>query len=158
MFKEHVETLHGIARLIVVRVAPFRRSQGIFSSTAFVDAATSCRRSKTWCGLSSICPKLISRASQSFGSPMLLLTVEGPKAPLSRGLSGFVALRCYAEECDISPSTQAQGSAWNLAECKRVEAAHCPTGATSGGAGCERNLLLAFRPLCLRTRLDLPFA
>ncbi len=39
MFKEHVETLHGIVRLIIVRVAPFCRSLGIFSSTAFVDAA-----------------------------------------------------------------------------------------------------------------------
>ncbi len=42
----HAETLHGIVRLIIVRVAPFRRPLDIFSSTAFVDAATSCRRSK----------------------------------------------------------------------------------------------------------------
>ena len=34
---------------------------------------------------SSICLKLISRKSQYFGSLMLLLTVEGPKVPLSRG-------------------------------------------------------------------------
>ena len=153
MFKEHVQTLHGTVRLIIVRVAPFRRPLGIFSSTAFVDAATSCRRSKTWCGLSSICPKLISRASQSFGSPMLLLAVEGPKAPLSWGLFGFVALRCYAEECAFSLSTQAQGHVWDLAEYKRVEPAHCPTGATSGGVGCERYFLGAYLPLCLRTRL-----
>ncbi len=39
MFKEHVETLHGIVRLIIVRVTPFRRLLGIFSSTVFVDAA-----------------------------------------------------------------------------------------------------------------------
>ena len=39
MFKEHAETLNGIVRLIIVRVAPFRRPLGIFSSTAFVDAA-----------------------------------------------------------------------------------------------------------------------
>ncbi len=38
MFKEHVETLHGIVRLIIVRVASFRRPLGIFSSTAFVSA------------------------------------------------------------------------------------------------------------------------
>ncbi len=38
MFKEHVETLHGIFRLIIVRVALFRRPLGIFSSAAF-DAA-----------------------------------------------------------------------------------------------------------------------
>ena len=39
MFKEHVETLLGTVRLIIVRVASFRRPLGIFSSTAFVDAA-----------------------------------------------------------------------------------------------------------------------
>ncbi len=33
------------------------------------------------------------RKIQYFGSPMLLLTVEGPKVPLSRGLFGSVALR-----------------------------------------------------------------
>ncbi len=38
MLKEHVETLHGIVRLIIVRVASFRRPLGIFSSTAFVSA------------------------------------------------------------------------------------------------------------------------
>ncbi len=38
MFKEHVETLHGIVRLIIVRVASFRRLLGILSSTAFVSA------------------------------------------------------------------------------------------------------------------------
>ena len=78
-----------------------------------------------------ICLKLISRASQSFGSPMLLLAVEGPKVPLSRGLFGFVALWCYAEECAFSLSTQVQDHAWDLAEYRRVEPAHCPTGATS---------------------------
>ena len=36
--KEHVEALHGIVRLIIVRVASFRRPIGIFSSTAFVAA------------------------------------------------------------------------------------------------------------------------
>ena len=46
VFKEHAETLHGMVRLIIVRVAPFRRPLGIFFSAAFVDAATSCRRSK----------------------------------------------------------------------------------------------------------------
>ena len=30
MLKEHVETLHGIVRLFIVRVAPFRRPLGIF--------------------------------------------------------------------------------------------------------------------------------
>ncbi len=37
---------------------------------------------------------------------MLLLTVEEPKVPLSGGLSGFVALRCYAEECAFSLSSR----------------------------------------------------
>ena len=36
--KEHVEALHGIVLLIIVRVASFRRPIGIFSSTAFVSA------------------------------------------------------------------------------------------------------------------------
>jgi hypothetical protein len=69
---------------------------------------------------------------------MLLQTVKGPKVPLSGGLFGFVALlRCYAEKCAFSLSTQAQDHVWDLAEYKRVEPAHCPTGATSGGTGCE---------------------
>ncbi len=62
---------------------------------------------------------------------MLLLAVEGPKVPLSRGLFGFVALRFYSEECAFSLRTQAQDHAWDLVEYKRVEPAHCPTGATS---------------------------
>ncbi len=37
-FKKHAETLHGIVRLIIVRVASLRRPLGIFSSTAFVSA------------------------------------------------------------------------------------------------------------------------
>ena len=72
---------------------------------------------------------------------MLLLTVEGPTVPLSRGLFGFVALRCYADECAFSLNTQAQDHVWDLAEYKRVEPAHCPTGATSEGTGCERNIM-----------------
>ncbi len=75
--------------------------------------------------------------------------------PLRKGLVGFVALRCYAEECAFSLSTQAQGQILDLAEYNRVEPAHCPTGAMSGGTGCERNLLWAYHYLCLRTRLVL---
>jgi hypothetical protein len=52
-------------------------------------------------------------------------------------------------------STQAQDHVWDLAKYNRVEPAHCPTGATSGGTCCERNLLWAYHPLCLRTRLVL---
>jgi hypothetical protein len=39
MLKEHVETLHGIVRLIIVRVASFRRPLDIFSSTTFIVSA-----------------------------------------------------------------------------------------------------------------------
>ncbi len=39
VFKEHVETLHGIVRLFIVRVAPFRRPLGIFSSATFIVSA-----------------------------------------------------------------------------------------------------------------------
>ena len=42
-------------------------------------------------------------------------------------LSWFIALRRYAEDCAFSLSTQAQDYAWDLAEYKRVEPAHCPT-------------------------------
>ncbi len=77
---------------------------------------------------------------------MLLLTVEGPKMPLSRGLFGFVALRCYAEECAFSLSAQAQDHVRDLAEYKRVEPAHCPNGATPGGAGCERSIMQDIPP------------
>ena len=79
----------------------------------------------------------------------------GTTVPLSGGARWFVALRCYAEECAISLSTQAQHHVWDLAEYKRVKPAHCPTGAMSGGTGCERNLLWAYHLLCLRTRLVL---
>ena len=37
--KEHVEALHGIVRLIIVRVTPFRRPLGIFSSITFIVSA-----------------------------------------------------------------------------------------------------------------------
>ena len=74
-----------------------------------------------------------------------------------RGARWFVALRCYAEKYAFFLSTQAQDRVWDLAEYKRVETAHCPTGATSGGAGGERNLLWAYHPHCfiMRTRLVL---
>jgi hypothetical protein len=85
------------------------------------------------------------------GSPVILLTVEG------HGARWFVALRCCAEECAISLSIQAQDHALDLAEYKRVEPAHCPTGATSGGTGGERKPLWAYHPHCfiMRTRLVL---
>ncbi len=75
--------------------------------------------------------------------------------PLSRGLFGFVALRCYAEECAFSLSTQVQDHARDLVENKRVEPAHCPAGATSGGAGCERNVMRGIHRFCLCARLVL---
>ncbi len=127
-------------------MAPFRRLVGTFSSAAFVDTATFCRRSKNVVRLSLNPPEVYFTHCEVFGSPLILLTVEGPAVPLSRGLFGFVALRCYAEECAFSLSTQAQGHDWDLVEYKRVEPAHCPTGATSGGAGCERNILRGVPP------------
>jgi hypothetical protein len=83
---------------------------------------------------------------QSSRSLFHVRTVEGPKLPLSRGLFGFVAMRCYAEECAFSLSTQAQDHAWDLVEYKQVEPAHCPTGATSGGTGCKRNTMRGIPP------------
>ena len=77
---------------------------------------------------------------------MLLLKVEGLKVPLSGGLVGFVALRCYAEECAFSLSTQAQDHVWDLVEYKRVEPALCSTGATSEGTGCERSVMRGIPP------------
>ncbi len=64
----------------------------------------------------------------------------------SGGLVGFVALRCYAERCAFSLSTQVRDRVWDLAEYKRVEPAHCPTGATSGGAGCELFFFVGILP------------
>ena len=89
----------------------------------------------------------------TFWLPVDFTDGGGTAVPLSGGLVGFEALRCYAEECAFSLSTQAQDHVWDLAEYKRVEPAHCPTGATSGGTECERNLLWAYHPLFLRTRL-----
>jgi hypothetical protein len=135
MFKAHAETLHGIVS--------HHRSNGTisstaryFSSAAFVDTATSCRRSKNVVRLSLHLPVAYLTPCEHYGSPLILLTVEGPVVPLSTGLFGFVALRCYAEEFAFSLSTQAQDHVWDLAEYKRVEPTHCPNGATSGGAGC----------------------
>jgi hypothetical protein len=87
---------------------------------------------------------------ESSGSPMLLLTVEGPRCPLAG--ARCVALRCYAEECVFFLSTQAQDHVWDLAEYKWVEPAHCPTDATSGGAGYERKLLWVYHPHCFVIR------
>ncbi len=39
MLQEHVETLHGTAQLIIVRVASFRQPLGIFSSANFIVSA-----------------------------------------------------------------------------------------------------------------------
>ena len=116
-------------------------------TSSFVDTAASCRQRKSVVRLPSIYPKHISSAN-------LWLPVDftdGTTVLLSGGLVGFVALRCYAEECAISLSTQAQDHVWDLAEYKRVEPAHYPTGATSGEAGCERKYLSAYHPLvCAR--------
>jgi hypothetical protein len=50
--------------------------------------------------------------------------------------------------------TLALDNAWDLAECKRVESAHCPAVATPEGTGGERHLLWAYHPPCfMRARL-----
>jgi hypothetical protein len=146
VFKEHVETLHGIVR-------PHHRSSGtissplgIFSSTAFVDPATSRRLRNNVVWLShNLLEAYFTCESIFCGSPVDF-SDGGPKLPLSRGLFGFVALRCYADKCAFSLSTQAQDHVWDLVEYKRVEPAHCPTGATSGGTGCERNIMRGIPP------------
>ncbi len=92
---------------------------------------------------------------RTFWLPVNFTDGGGTTVPLSGELVGFVALRFYAEEYAFSLSTQAQEHVWDLAEYKQVEPAHCPTGATSGGTGCKRNLLCAYHPLCLRKRLVL---
>ena len=62
-------------------------------------------------------------------------------------------------KCAFSLSTQAQDQVWDLAEYKRVESAHCPTGAATGGTGVggERKRLWAYHPHCfiMRTRFVL---
>ncbi len=89
--------------------------------------------------LSSIYPKRISRAR--LFSPVDFTDSGGTTVPFSGGLVCFVALRCYAEECAFSLSTQAQDHVLDLAEYMRAEPARCPTSATSGVAGRERKLL-----------------
>ncbi len=144
MIKEHAEALHGIVRLIIVRVAPFRRPLGIFSSTTFVDAAKQnvVRLSLNLPEAYFTCESILwlSDAFADGGG------TKGASQQLSRGLFGFVALRRYAEECAFSLSTQAQDHVWDLVEYKRVEPAHCPAGATSGGAGCEQNIMRGIPP------------
>ncbi len=76
--------------------------------------------------------------------------------PLSGGGGvGFVGLRPYEEECAFSLSTHALDHALGLAEFKRVEPAHGPNDAMSGETSRERIFLLAYRPLCWRSRLIL---
>jgi hypothetical protein len=48
VFKEHAETLHGIVRLIIIRVTPFHRPLGIFSSTTFI---VSVKQNVVWLSL-----------------------------------------------------------------------------------------------------------
>jgi hypothetical protein len=76
VLKEHVETLlHGIVRLIIVRVAPFRRPLGISSSTAFVDAA---KKNVVWLSLNLseayfTCEK--KKEAMDFKVPMVVLAI-----------------------------------------------------------------------------------
>ncbi len=57
---------------------------------------------------------------------------------------------CNVEECAFALGTQAQGNAWDLAEYKRAEPVHCPTGATFRGTSGERKRMWAYHPLCFR--------
>jgi hypothetical protein len=54
------------------------------------------------------------------------------------------------EECVLALSAQAQGHVWGLAEHRRVEPTHCPTGATSGEISSEQKLIWGFRTCHLR--------
>ncbi len=93
VLKEHAETLHGIARLIIVQVAPFRRPLDIFSSTTFI--VSSCRRSITWCGFPSNLPEAYFTCESVFWLPDDLADGGGTKGAshfLSRGLFGVTGL------------------------------------------------------------------
>ncbi len=67
---------------------------------------------------------------------------------IALALNIYYLATCNVQECALSLDTQAQDHAWDLAEYKRGEPAHCSTGATSGGTGGERSLLWAYHPLC----------
>ncbi len=76
---EVTQTLHGIIR-------SHNRSSGTISSTArhhfFVDTAKSCRRSKNVVRLSLNLLEVYFKPCELFGSPLILLTVEGPAVGL----------------------------------------------------------------------------
>ncbi len=69
--------MQGIIRLIIVRVSPFRRPLGIFVSAAFVDAATSCRRSKNVVWLSLNLPEAYFTCESIFWLPDALADGRG---------------------------------------------------------------------------------
>jgi hypothetical protein len=73
--------------------------------------------------------------------------------PLSRGHFGFVALRCYAEECAFFLSAQAQDHVWDLVEFKRVEPATAQPERLSEGQDASKILCGAYHYLCLCARL-----
>ncbi len=57
---------------------------------------------------------------RAFWLPVDFIDGEGTTVPLSGGLVGFVALRCYADECAFSLSTKAQDHVGDFAEYRRV--------------------------------------
>ncbi len=150
--RQDAETLHCIdSGLIIVRVASFRRPLVTFHQQLSSTQRHRVGKAKTQCGFPQSTISLLHvRVSWL---PVDFTDGGGTTVPLSGGLVGFVALRCYAEECAFSLSTQAQDPALDLAEYKRVKPAHCPTGGTSGGTGSERffcgNTILTVQ-LCAR--------
>jgi hypothetical protein len=74
VFKEHVETWNGIVRLIVVRVAPFSRPLGIFSSTTFIVSA---KQNVVWLSLN--LPEAYFTCESIFWLPDAFADGEGTK-------------------------------------------------------------------------------
>ena len=73
--------------------------------------------------------------------------------PLSGGLVGLCALRCYVETCAFTLSAQAHGYVWDLAEYKRVklksaQPARHPEGQASSENCCGHTTLKVL--LCAR--------
>ncbi len=109
VYKEHIETLHGVVRSHHRTSGTMSSTARHFASAAFVDIAASSSAKLSVVRLSFVnLPGAFFTLCEPAGSPLILLTVEGPTVPLSRGLFGFVALWCCAEECAFSLSTQAQ--------------------------------------------------
>ncbi len=142
--RQHVETLHVIGpEVIIVLMEPFRRPLGTFHQQISSTPRHRVGKKKTQCGF----PQLLEAyfTCEPFGSPLILLTVEGPRCPLAgaRWICSATVLCGGIRFLPKHTSTRPRLGP------------HCPTGAMSGGTGCEQHLLWAYHPLCLRTRLVL---